>query len=202
MKNRQNMEKIPRKLGEILVEGGIVTKHQLQKALDIQKKEKKLLGEIIVELGYVTKDNLELALVRQFGSLLGEILLENKLITFEELQIGLRNQRETNRPLGEVLIDLKYITEDQLLQALAVKYKLPYVNLAEYKINMDALSKVPRRICRTANVLPIDMREGYVVVATATPEDIITEQNIKTITGMNVRLVIASSREIKKRVLP
>lgn len=196
------MEKIPKRLGEILIEGGIVTKEQLERALEIQRKEKRLLGEILVDLGYIIKEKLDLALARQFGSRLGEILVKNKMISFEQLHIVLEKQREINRPLGEILMDMGYISEESFLKALSTKYGIPFIKLADYKINVEALNKLPIELCRSYNVLPIDIKEGCLIVATANPEDIITEENIKAITGMMVKVVVASSAEIRKRISP
>lgn len=196
------MKKIPKRLGEILIEGEIVTKEQLKKALEIQRKEKRLLGEILVDLGYIAKEKLDLALVRQFGSRLGEILVRNKMINFEQLHKALERQRDVNSPLGEILIALGYISEESLLKSLSTRYGMPFIKLADYKVNVEALNKLPMELCRDYNVLPIDIKEGCLIVATATPEDIITEENMKAITGMPVKVVIALRAEIRDRISP
>ncbi|MEA3560456.1 MAG: hypothetical protein U9R31_01620, partial [Candidatus Omnitrophota bacterium] len=158
------------------------------------------LGEILVELGHIDKERLELALVKQFGSKLGEILIENKLVTIEKLRKAFEKQSQFNKPLGEILISLNYISEESFLNALSIKYDMPFVNLAEYKINIEAINKVPITLCKECNILPIDIKDGCLTIATATPEDVITEQNIKVITGMEVKIVIALGSEIKKRI--
>ena len=77
------MVKIPKRLGEILVDSGLLTEGQLVKALKTQKNERKFLGEVLIEMGFVTKEKLEQALAKQFGSKLGEILLKNKMIDWD-----------------------------------------------------------------------------------------------------------------------
>ncbi|MEA3328434.1 MAG: hypothetical protein U9Q08_01655 [Candidatus Omnitrophota bacterium] len=196
------MKKILKRLGEILIEGGIVSQKQLNNALMVQHKERKLLGEILVRLNYITKEKLDLALARQFGSKLGEILIKDKLINFKQLHRALEKQAQVNRSLGEVLTDLGYVSEQNLLKALSLRYNISFVDLKKYKINIEALNKVPVELCREHNVLPVDIKDGYLVIATATPEDVITEENIEVITGMKVRIIIASAGEIKKRVSP
>lgn len=196
------MEKALKRLGQILIEGEIVTKKQLKKALEIQRKGKRLLGEILVDLGYIAKEKLDLALAGQFGSRLGEILVRNKMINFEQLHKALERQRDVNSPLGEILIALGYISEESLLKTLSTRYGMPFIKLADYKVNVEALNKLPMELCRSYNVLPIDIKEGCLIVATATPEDIITEENIKAITGMPVKIVIASRAEIRERISP
>ncbi|ACM23915.1 Type II secretion system protein E [Thermotoga neapolitana LA10] len=57
-----------RKLGEILVERGFITREELERALEIQKQLKKPLGEVLVELGYITEDQLLDALSEQYNA--------------------------------------------------------------------------------------------------------------------------------------
>lgn len=56
-----------RKLGEILLEKGFITREELDKALEIQKEKKKPLGEVLIETGYITEDQLLEALSEQYG---------------------------------------------------------------------------------------------------------------------------------------
>ncbi|AIY87460.1 MULTISPECIES: GspE/PulE family protein [unclassified Thermotoga] len=56
-----------RKLGEILLEKGFITREELDKALEIQKEERKPLGEVLIETGYITEDQLLEALSEQYG---------------------------------------------------------------------------------------------------------------------------------------
>lgn len=60
-------KKIVEKLGEILVQGGIISEQQLQRALDFQRREGGLLGEILVKLGYVNEREIVQALTAQYG---------------------------------------------------------------------------------------------------------------------------------------
>ena len=61
------MEKSKKRLGEILVEDGILSKENLQKALDHQKESGGMIGQILVRLGYITEENLVAALGRQLN---------------------------------------------------------------------------------------------------------------------------------------
>lgn len=58
---------IGKKLGEILLQEGVVTSEQLQRALDLQQQEGGLLGEILVKLGYVSEQDIVRALTSQYG---------------------------------------------------------------------------------------------------------------------------------------
>ncbi len=58
---------ITKQLGELLIERGVITQDQLQKALTVQKEEGGLLGQVLVRLGFTTEEDIAQALTAQFG---------------------------------------------------------------------------------------------------------------------------------------
>jgi len=190
------MTKIPRRLGDLLVENAILTELQLLEALTVQKKERKLLGEIIVDLGYTTREKLDESLARQFGSKLGEILIAKGLITFEQLQSVMDDQRSSQKSLGEILIDKGYLAEVDLIEGLSKQYSMPYVKLANYEINPEAIAKVPLDALKKYCVFPIGIENNMLVVATANPEDVIAESDLRFLSGMYIKFVLASKSDL------
>lgn len=191
------MEKIPKKLGEILTEKGLVTEQQLLAALSIQKNSKKALGEILIEQSYILREKLEAALAKQYGSRLGEILINANVINLDQLQKALNIQKNGLRALGDILIELNYVSEENLVEAQAKQYNLEKVVLAQYNINPDVFSKIPIDLLRHYNVIPIDFKDGFLVVATHNPEDVLAVSDLSFISGMHIRLVLSSKKEIK-----
>ncbi|HQP91526.1 MAG TPA: hypothetical protein PLU24_02520 [Candidatus Omnitrophota bacterium] len=188
--------KVPRKLGELLVENGILTESQLLSALEAQKKERKLLGEIIVELGFATKDKLDGALARQYGSRLGEILISKNLISFEQLQEAIDEQKNSSKSLGEILVNKGYVAEADLVDGLAKQYNMPYVKLSDYQINPDAVGKIPLDALKKYCVFPINVENNMLVVATSNPEDFLAESDLRFLSGMYIKFVLASKSEL------
>lgn len=188
---------IPKKLGEILIEGKLVTEQQLLAALSLQESNKKALGEILIEQGYIPREQLEAALAKQYGSKLGEILISVKTINFEQLQNAISVQQRGVRALGEILIELGYVSEADLLDAQAKQYNLEKITLSQYEINPEAFSKIPLDILRHYNVMPIDIKGGFLIVATSNPEDILAVSDLRFISGMDIRLVISAREEIR-----
>ncbi len=190
------MVKVPKKLGELLVENGIVTESQLLEVLQAQKQSQKLLGEIIVELGYATKEKLDAALARQYGSRLGEILIDRNLITFEQLRVSIDEQRNSMKSLGEILIEKGFVSEANIVEGLSKQYNIPYVKLSNYEINPHAVSKVPLDALKKYCVFPVDIENNMLVVATANPEDFIAESDLRFLSGMYIKFVLASKSEL------
>jgi len=191
------MPSISKRLGELLIESNLVSEQQLLAALAIQENNKKPLGEILVDQGYITKEKLEAVLAKQTGSKLGEILIGNKIINFSQLQKALDIQRMELRSLGDILIELGYVNEGDLLEALSNQYKLERVNLSQYNINPVAFSKIPVDVLKHYNVIPIDIKGGFFVVATSDPENVLAVSDLSFISGMHVKLVLASKKEIQ-----
>jgi len=183
-------------LGELLVTSGVLTEEQLLGALEIQKKERRLLGEIIVDRGYATKEKLDAVLAHQYGSILGEILIEKGYVTFEQLQNAMEDQKSSSRTLGEILIDRGYVSETDLIDGLSQQYKIPYVRLASYEINPEAVGKVPVDALKKYCVFPIDVQDNMLVVATANPEDFVAESDLRFLSGMYIKFVLASRSEL------
>jgi len=186
-----------KKLGELLIENNLVSEQQLLAALAIQETNKRLLGSILIEQGYITKEKLESILARQAGSKLGEILIENMVINFIQLKRALDMQRAELRPLSDILVDIGYATEDNLLEALAKQYHLARINLSQYNINPLAFPKVPAEVLKRYNVLPIDIKDGFLVVATSDPENVMAVSDLSFVSGMHIKLVLASKKEIQ-----
>jgi chromosomal replication initiator protein DnaA len=121
-----------------------------------------------------TKDNnLENLADLQTSStnLLGEILLQEDRITEGELLEGLKKHREDGGFLGQTLIDLKFITQDELTLVLIKQCKIPHLNLQDYSIQPDVAKIIPEKLCRKYKVLPIDKMGKILTVAMVDPLD-------------------------------
>ena len=63
---------------------------------------------------------------------LGEILLQQKLMSDEQLQFALAEQKRTGRKLGRLFIENGYVTEEQISGALAKQLNIAYINLNQF----------------------------------------------------------------------
>lgn len=76
---------------------------------------------------------------------IGEMLVEVGILTPEQLQQALREQRETEERLGDVLINKGYITQEQLVEVLEFQLGIPHVQLSQYQIDRNLLKLIPER---------------------------------------------------------
>ena len=131
---------------------------------------------------------------------LGQILLEQGLISEEHLQRALEEHRNTPKSLGRVLIDLGYIKERDLVRALAEQVGLAFVDLTEYRIDAAATALLPEALCRRYRALPIGEEDGKLLVAMSDPANVYALDDIRTITGREVRPVVATANDVEQSI--
>ena len=127
---------------------------------------------------------------------LGDILLEDGLLTSEQLSTAVEEQRRLGRSLGRVLVDLGHLSEGQLVAALATQIGLRFVDLSDYPVDGSAVSRVPDTVCRRHNALPIGYDEGKLVVAMADPANVFAIDDIRALTGLEVKPVVATRPDV------
>jgi type IV pilus assembly protein PilB len=131
---------------------------------------------------------------------LGQILLEQGLISEEHLQRALEEHRTTPKSLGRVLIDLGYIRERDLVRALAEQVGLEFVDLTEYRIDAAVAALLPEALSRRYRALPIGEEDGKLLVAMSDPANVYALDDIRSITGRDVRPVVATSNDVEQAI--
>jgi type II secretory ATPase GspE/PulE/Tfp pilus assembly ATPase PilB-like protein len=138
-----NLREINEPLGAMLVKEGLEAS-ALERGLAKQKTEQRTpIGQILLETERVNASALEQAanLQRRKGTRIGEVLIEAGLAKQEDIEFALSEQRKRGgKRIGQILVDLKIISEVQLAVALARKFQLPFVDLDSVSINLEAIS--------------------------------------------------------------
>jgi type IV pilus assembly protein PilB len=132
--------------------------------------------------------------------LLGEILVERRLISPENLERALLQRSKTHQMLGRVLIDLGMIKEPDLVAALAEQIGLEFIDLGEHTVDPMAAVRIPEQIARRYRALPIGYEDDKLIVAMADPANLFALDDIRTITGMEVRPVVATAADIEAAI--
>ncbi|MDX6268121.1 MAG: type pilus assembly protein PilB [Frankiales bacterium] len=127
---------------------------------------------------------------------LGDILLEDGLVTPEQLAGAVEQQQRVGRSLGRILVDLGVLTESQLVAALASQIGMEFVDLTDYPVDGSAVAKIPDVVCRRHTALPIGYDDGKLVVAMADPANVFALDDIRSLTGMDVRPVVATRPDV------
>ncbi|GAC1323664.1 MAG: hypothetical protein NVSMB13_03900 [Mycobacteriales bacterium] len=131
---------------------------------------------------------------------LGDILREDGLVTEEQLASAVEEQQRVGRSLGRVLVDLGALTEGQLVAALASQIGLRYVDLTDYPVDGSAVASVPTAVCRRHNALPIGYEDGRLVVAMADPGNVLSIDDLRSLTGMEIQPVVATKSDLASAI--
>lgn len=103
---------------------------------------------------------------------IGELLREKNLITEAQLKVALNEQKTSGKRLGEVLQDLGYITEKQILQIIAEQLGTKFIKASEVEINPDLKKIIPENVARRLKVVPLKSDEKRVMIATNDPANV------------------------------
>jgi type IV pilus assembly protein PilB len=126
------------------------------------------------------------------GNQLGALLVANGQLSDESLQTALAEQARSGKSLGRVLIDMNLVSEGNLVSTLASHLGLEYVDLDEYPVDSSAATLISDSLARRYQALPIGWNDGRLVVAMADPSNVFAVDDIRTITGSEVRTVVAT----------
>ena len=131
---------------------------------------------------------------------LGDILVKAGKITQVQLVEALRKQAIEGRRLGEILVEEKLVTEEDILTVLELQLDIERVNLDYIDYQDEAIRKVPENLCKQHNIIPFKIEGNNIHVAMSNPSNIMIADDIKLITGLNTVKYLASEDEIKKAI--
>jgi hypothetical protein len=186
----------PRRLGEILVDEGLITRGDLESALRAQATRPHTpIGQLLVEQGAIRREQVEAVLDKHR---LGKLLLTMGAITREQLTDALWRQMVTGRRLAEVLLKLRYIGEDQLRQALARHYRVGLVDLDETVPDPALAREVERDYAWRHRLVPVRRAADRLTVAMDDPGDRWVIEDLARITGCRIEVVTATSAALRR----
>lgn len=191
------------RLGERLVQDGLITDQQLADALAEQEAREKYvpLGRILVESGVITQKQLTLNLDRSpKRPRLGEVLVRNNMLTPERLEQALAEQRQRRRPLGEVLVKLGFVTDEAMRQALGMQLNIPYLDLDRVALDPALGRVINPAYARRHLVVPVSCVGPVLTVSMDDPTASTVIDDLTRSTGYIVN-VVTSPRESIARAL-
>lgn len=132
--------------------------------------------------------------------LLGEILLERKKIAPNQLELALRTQRREGGYLGEILVKLGFIEEQEVIAALVIQCHLPYIAVDRYEINRDVAALVPKELAYRHCIIPLDRVGDVLSLVMLDPLDMDIRADVGQRTNCRVAPFISTRREIEKAI--
>lgn len=132
---------------------------------------------------------------------IGEVLKEYGYITEEQLEVALEAQRnDRTKKLGEHLIDLGFISEVQMLRALSDKLNQPLVDLDTINIDAKAVEKIPNALAQKYHIIALSSENERLTIATNDPLNFYALEDIRLVTKMDVTVNLALRKEIDQAI--
>ena len=131
---------------------------------------------------------------------IGDLLVDAGVITPDQLQQALHQQKEMKKRLGDVLISEGYISQQQFIEVLEFQLGIPHVQLFRQKIEPKIIALIPQKLATMHGVLPLRVDGGKLILAMSDPLDYFAIDEIRIATGMRVDPVIASKDELTRAI--
>ncbi len=132
---------------------------------------------------------------------LGQILVDDGLLSEADLTEAVAAQQADGGSLGRILVDKGYITERDLVSAVATQIGMEFVDLSEENVDPRAVTAISDTIAKRYHALPFQIDEhGRLVVAMSDPANVFAIDDIRTITGRDVKAVVATKDDINEAI--
>ena len=129
-------------------------------------------------------------------TLLGDLLIKNKLVDQETINDALRIQISGNRRLGNILVRMEALTEDQLVEALADQLETEIVDISQ-ECTKQASTKLPRYLCRKFDAIPLKLKNNNILeVGMTDPSDQQVIKDLEQYTGHVIEPRLARQSDI------
>jgi general secretion pathway protein E len=135
------------------------------------------------------------------GPTIGQVLMESKLITKKQLDqvLEMQDAGDTRR-VGDLLIDQEIITAESLALALSIHLNLPFADLSQQTINSELTRIIPENVARKYQLIPVEIRDGALVVVMEDPTNIAVMGEISALTGMNISPSVGVGMDIQSAI--
>src|SRR5258706_6330791 len=191
------------KLGELLVQESLVTREQLEEALAAQKKQQVYmpLGEVCIDLKFITRDQLRKIISAHKKRIpIGELLANLGLVTPQQVEESLQEQKAAGKKLGEVLIEKGFLTEKALISALNMQLGVPKITPHPSLIDKSLLKGVNENFLRKNQALPAFKQGKELTVLMADPLNEAAIRDLEKFFACTIQPAIASAEEIQNAI--
>jgi len=132
--------------------------------------------------------------------LIGQMLIDDGLITPEQLQMGLLEQKKTGEFICTALVKLGYVKDEVIFNLLSRQLNIPYIKLNTIDIEPLIIQKVPAKFASHYKIMPLEFKNNILTIAMTDPLDIRTLDDIRLLLGVEVKGVLASELEILEAI--
>jgi type II secretion system protein E len=130
--------------------------------------------------------------------LIGQILIDQKKLTIDQLNPALHEQKEKKLELGIILTNNKTITELDLIKALSIQHDIPIMNISTQDIDDDIAKKIPAKFVYKHNILPINIKNNILTIAMSDPMKLHALDELQIFLDCEIKTFLSTQTEILK----
>jgi len=131
---------------------------------------------------------------------IGELLLKEKRISAEQLQQALSRQKAIGGKLGQNLVQMGLVKDEEITALLSKQYGVPSINLRQFEIDQAVIKLIPAETADKYQVVPLSRVGGTLTIAMTDPTDAFALDDIKAMTGYDVEPVVASESAVSQAI--
>ena len=135
------------------------------------------------------------------GSLrIGQLLIEEEIVSAENIEKALKEQKKTGKFLCTVLIEMGLVQEETILPVLAKQMGLSFVKIKSLHIEPQVISKVPAKFAIHYKLMPVKLENNTITIAVTDPLDVHTLDDLRLILGIEVKAILAGEKDILEAI--
>lgn len=131
---------------------------------------------------------------------LGEILIERGLISESQLKQALEAQKEEIGLIGEVIVRLGFIKEEDIAYAISLQYGFPYLPLENYEISQEVVKLISKEVAQHYCLIPLDKIGNTLTVAMANPLNVEAVEDLEDMTSLDIQIFVSTGSDIRKAI--
>ncbi|MFA5143636.1 MAG: ATPase, T2SS/T4P/T4SS family [Candidatus Omnitrophota bacterium] len=131
---------------------------------------------------------------------IGDILVKKGFTTQERLKMAVEEQLKTGEALGRILVRLKFVTEKQMLEALAEQQGMLFVDIKDIHISDKAIKGVPAKFIWHYKIIPVNIDNNILTLAVSDPFDMWPVDDLEAHLGYKVERVLSAPSDIAEAI--
>ena len=128
---------------------------------------------------------------------IGQVLVDLGFVSDDQLEMLLEEQdRQPGEKLGKIAEDLGLITDEQIAQALAEQMNMQVISLAEFELTPELKEQISETMAQLYRIIPVKREEDRLTVATCDPQNLSIQDELRTFLGLDIQTLVATEREV------
>ena len=136
--------------------------------------------------------------MRVWHQRIGDLLVEANLVTREQVEAAVELQATSDLPLPDILVNMGVVSETDIARTLALRFGMKFVSPADLRVNPAVARLISEQVAKRCKAIPIEKRGNTLTVAVADPFNVVARDDIATLTGCQIEVVLTTERGIRR----